>query len=82
MVRTQIQLTEEQAKAVREVAKSRHLSVAELIRQAIDMVIISNKAVDINELRKRATDIAGKFSSDRDDVSREHDTYLSEAFKK
>ncbi|UCH80165.1 MAG: ribbon-helix-helix protein, CopG family [Nitrospiraceae bacterium] len=54
MVRTQIQLTEEQAKAVREVAKSRHLSVAELIRQAIDMVIISNKFVDINELRKRA----------------------------
>ena len=35
MVRTQIQLTEEQAKALRKIAITSHLSVAELIRRAV-----------------------------------------------
>jgi len=82
MVRTQIQLTEEQVKALKKIALSRHPSIAELIRQAVDTVIRTNTMVDIEERRKRAIDIVGRFSSGKRDISRKHDTYLVEAFGK
>ena len=82
MVRTQIQLTEEQVKALKKIALSRHLSIAEIIRQAVDTVIRTNTVVDIEERRKRAIDIVGRFSSGKRDISRKHDTYLVEAFGK
>ena len=37
MVRTQIQLSEKQAKALKKLAARRNVSVAELIRQAVDV---------------------------------------------
>jgi hypothetical protein len=82
MVRTQIQLTEEQVKALKKIALSRHLSIAEIIRQAVDTVIRSNIVVDVEERRKRAIDVVGRFSSGKRDISRKHDTYLVEAFGK
>ena len=82
MVRTQIQLTEEQVKALKKIALSRHLSIADLIRQAVDTIISTNTMVDIEERRKRAIDIVGRFSSGKRDISRKHDTYLVEAFGK
>ena len=82
MVRTQIQLTEEQVKALKKIALSRHLSIAEIIRQAVDTVIRTNTVVDIEERRKMAIDIVGRFSSGKRDISRKHDTYLAEAFGK
>lgn len=80
MVRTQIQLTEQQANALKNLASSRHLSIAELIRQAVDTIIKSNVVIDAEERRKRATDIVGRFSSAKHDISRKHDKYLAEAF--
>ena len=82
MVRTQIQLTEEQARAIKKMAAARHLSSAELIRRAIDNMIKSSPGADPEERRKRAIDIAGKFSSGKSDVSRKHDEYLADAFGK
>ena len=80
MVRTQIQLTEEQAKAVKKIARTRHLSVAELIRQAVDNLIKASTVIDVEERRKRAIDAAGRFRSGLRDLSTEHDKYLEEAF--
>jgi predicted transcriptional regulator len=82
MVRTQIQLTDEQANKLKKLAASRHLSVAELIRQAVDVMVKSGGAVDVEERRVRAFNIAGKFGSGRHNVSKEHDRYLAEAFSK
>lgn len=76
MVRTQIQLTKEQIKALKKIALSRHLSIAGIIRQAVDTVIRTNAMVDIEERRKRAIDVVGRFSSGKRDISRKHDTYL------
>jgi len=80
MVRIQIRLTEEQAKTLKKLASTRHLSVAELIRQAVDSIIQSNAVIDIEERRKRAINAAGKFRSGKRDISKEHDKYLEEAF--
>ena len=82
MVRAQIQLTEDQAKALKKIAQSRHLSVAELIRKAVDTVIKSNTVVNTEERHKRAMEIVGKFSSGKRDVSKKHDLYLTEAYNK
>jgi hypothetical protein len=82
MVRTQIQLTEEQAKTLKRIAASRHLSVAELIRRAIDTMIKTSTSVDPEERLKRSLEIAGKFSSGKRDISKKHDVYLSESYGK
>jgi hypothetical protein len=82
MVRTQIQLTEKQAKALKKLASSRRLSMAKLIRQGVDAVLRSSVSFDAEEKRKRALAAAGRFSSGRRDVSRAHDAYLIEAYKR
>lgn len=78
MIRTQIQLTEDQAKALKRLAASRHLSVAELIRRAIEAMIKTDSAADPEERLQRSLEIVGKFSSGKRDISRKHDAYLSE----
>ena len=80
MVRTQIQLTEDQAKALKRISMSRHLSVAELIRRAVDTIIKSSTVVDVEERHKKAIEIVGKFSSGKRDISGKHDHYLSDTY--
>ncbi len=82
MVRTQIQLTEQQAKALKKLASSRHLPMAELIRQGVDAILISPVVPDAEEKRKRALAVAGRYRSGKRDISREHDKHLAEAFGK
>ena len=81
MVRTQIQLTEAQAKKVKEIADHRGVSMAEVIRDAIDGVIRSKGGALLEDRRARALEIVGKFRSGRKDVAKKHDAYLAEAFK-
>ena len=82
MVRTQIQLTEDQAKALKRIAQSQHLSVAEFIRRAVDAAIKSSSVIGVEERHKRAMEIVGKFGSGKRDVSKKHDLYLAEAYKR
>lgn len=81
MVLTQIQLTEEQANKLKGLASSLHLSVAEVIRQAVDRMMKIGVQEDMEEKRKRAIDAAGKFSSGIRDLSVEHDKYLEDAYR-
>lgn len=81
MVRTQIQLTEEQADLLKKNAAARHISVAELIRQAVETYINSGAVVNVEERRKRAIAAAGKFRSGLSDLSSQHDKHLVEAFE-
>lgn len=80
MVRTQIQLTEEQARALKEIAASRGESMAEVIRRAVDGVIRAGIMLPVDEKKKRAMDVMGKFKSGKRDVSKRHDAYLAEAY--
>ena len=79
MVRMQIQITEEQAKALRRLAARLNVSQAELARRGIDQ-LQSKRAVLTPEQRKRALDVVGMFESDRDDVGERHDDYLAEIY--
>ena len=80
MVRTQIQLTEEQSKRLKQLALEQGVSVAELIRQSIDRYVQADNRPSDDELRARALAAAGRFDSGRADVSEEHDRYLAEAY--
>ena len=79
MIRTQIQLTEEQASALKRLSADRHVSMATLIREAVDQAITGSYRAD---LRRQAMAVIGKFR-DHDnvkDVSKQHDDYLADAF--
>ena len=82
MVRTQIQLTQEQVRAVKAIAASGNMSSAEVIRQAIDRLVQSRGVVDEKLKRSRALRIAGMFRSGTHDVSKNHDAYLAEAYER
>jgi 16S rRNA U516 pseudouridylate synthase RsuA-like enzyme len=82
MVRTQIQLSEEQARAIKRLAAAQGTSMAEVIRRAVEGVILSGPAGDLIERRRRALAIVGKFRSGKRDVSSNHDRYLAEAYRK
>ena len=80
MVRTQIQLSEKQAKALKKLAARRNVSVAELIRQAVDVQLHAAGTIDADERKRRALAAAGRFHSGQSDLSTAHDQYLAEAF--
>ncbi|MEO8662257.1 MAG: CopG family transcriptional regulator [Bryobacteraceae bacterium] len=80
MVRTQIQLTEEQSVLLRRVAAARRQSVAELIRVSVDLFMEREASIGQSALAERAKAAAGRFSSGSSDGSREHDRYLANAF--
>ena len=79
MVRTQIQLTEEQAEKLREIAMENHESIASLIRNAIDQFILSKKS-SRSSLYLQAKSVVGKYEADEDDISIEHDRYLDKDY--
>lgn len=79
MIRTQTQLTEEQVAALKEIAVERGVSVAELIRRGVDMVVATREAPGLAERRRRALATVGRFSDEASDVARLHDDYFDEA---
>jgi hypothetical protein len=81
MIRTQVQLTEEQAQALKSLASARQVSVAELIRQSVDTLIRASGTIDAAERRRRAIAATGRFHSGASDISAKHDEYLAEAFQ-
>ncbi len=81
MVRTQIQLTEDQAKKVKKIAAHRGVPIAEVIRDAVEEAIRSEARTVPENRRKRALEIVGKFRSGKRDVSSKHDKYLAETLK-
>lgn len=78
MIRTQVQFTEEQIEALRARAAREDVSVAELVRRAVEVWV--GTEASWNERKQRAIEVVGRFRSGHDDVARRHDDYLTEAF--
>ena len=77
MIRTQVQLTEAQADKAKRIAAARGVSMAEVIREAVDQLPDRD---DRAERWARALAVVGA-GRDRDgatDVSVRHDEYLAE----
>jgi hypothetical protein len=76
-----VQLTESQVRALKDLAADQDTSMAELIRQAVDILLQRSGKVDREEQKRRAIAAAGRFHSALTDVSTRHDEYLSEAYQ-
>ena len=80
MVRTQIQLTDEQYAQLKELALHNQKSLAEVIRLAVDKLLISQQQPNRAALYRQAETVVGKYSAQADDIAVEHDRYLNDAF--
>lgn len=75
MHRTQVQLTEEQIRALRAEAAQRGVSVATLIREAVGGHLARNRGI-----RHRALAVVGRFASGHHNVAEQHDKELERAY--
>ena len=82
MVRTQIQLTVQQARQLRARAREQGVSLAEVIRRCVDAGL-AGAGPDRAALYARAARVVGRFADRRGarDVAARHDHYLDDAFK-
>jgi len=80
MVRTQIQLTEKQAKALKQIALDEGISMAEIVRRAIENVVEGKCPPDKDVLKRRAIAAVGSIHSDFTDLSERSDDYLEEIY--
>lgn len=77
MERTQISLTQGQMQRLRHAATQRGVSMAHLIREAVD-AYVPDAAADREPRVQRALAAAGRFHSGVSDLSEQHDEYLTE----
>ena len=77
MVRTQIQLTEAQARELRRISETKGVSIASLIRELVDTSLMAPREARF----ARAMAAAGRFSSGKgNNVSEEHDAELERIY--
>lgn len=77
MIRTQIQLTERQAHALRRKAALEGVSMAAIIREAVDRAVVED---DQDARWERAIRSFGAFTADAADIAEDHDHYLDAAY--
>jgi predicted DNA-binding protein len=77
MIRTQISISQAQARRLRRLAADRGTSIAHVVREAIDAYVPDDAAARAERV-KRALAAAGRFTSGLTDVSDRHDDYLAE----
>ena len=83
MIRTQIRLTDEQARRVKRIAVERQVSMATVIREGVDLLLRSSEtAVTDDERIERAVSVAGQFRSGGGDGAAQHDAHLQEAYRR
>ena len=78
MVRTQVQLTEKQFQALKRVAARERVSMAEVIRRALDRAIAMESLPDREEIKRRAIAAIGSCHSGIPDLAERHDEYWAE----
>lgn len=79
MIRTQVQLTEEQYAALKAASAAEGVSISELIRNALDNMLETRGMAGFKERRERGIAAAGKFRSGLGNLAENHDEYLAEA---
>lgn len=79
MTRTQIQLERDQYEGLRNLAARRGVSMAQLVREAVESALAQDKDRDP---WADVFEIVGKYGADQpaEQVGREHDRHLEEAY--
>ena len=82
MIRTQIQLTDDLAAHIKDLAAREHVSMAEMIRRAVASFLKAAPKAGADDRYARAFAAAGRFRSGRRDLSARHDDEFSEAARR
>jgi hypothetical protein len=82
MVRTQVQFEEGDLKELRRIAADEGVSLSEIVRQGVKLVLNDKRKPSREELWKRASSVIGKYHSGKSDIAQRHDDYLAEAYLK
>ena len=80
MRRTQILLTPRQAASFRHAAAAEGRSIAELVRDAVDVWLGRRGMANREDVRHRSLAALGRYRSGVKDLGSEHDRYLVNAF--
>jgi post-segregation antitoxin (ccd killing protein) len=80
MLRTQIQIEEDQIKWLRNRARERGVSVSHLIREGVEFYRKHEDWLP-EDKKKKALAAIGRYASGVSDISDKHDDYLAKAFK-
>jgi hypothetical protein len=78
MVRAQVQFTEEQLAAMREIASREGVSLSHVVRQAVNLLLEARRGRCREELVRRSLEAVALFRSGTGDVSARHDEYFAE----
>lgn len=76
-----IELTDEQAKKLEEIARREKLSIAEIVARAVDELLDAQRRKR-DELWTRSLEIVGKYDFGVRDLAERHDDYLEEEYSK
>lgn len=83
MIRTIIQLNEAQNRALKELSAQYQVSVAELVRQGVDLLLKNEQArakLKENERQQQLLSIIGIAQDTATDLAARHDDYLDEIY--
>ena len=82
MIRTQIQLPEDQVRLLKITARREGVSISEVIRQSLSKTLASANS-DIASRYARAASLVGSFhDATAPDLAEHHDDYLVDAFSR
>ena len=81
MVRTQIQLTDAQASALKALAAAEGRSMADLIREGVEAILRARGTVDREAVKARSIAALGRFKSNTRHLGSKHDDHLADAFQ-
>ena len=79
VIRTQIQLTGHQATELKRLAAEKGVSMASLIREAVDELLRNRNRPSWDEIVERAIAAIGACSSGVGDLSDRHDDYFADS---
>jgi len=79
MVRTQIQLSEDEVASVKRLARERSVSMAAVIRDAVDQYVSRESGASLDERWQRSLAAVGGLRSGRSDLSQTHDDEFAAA---
>ena len=79
MVRQVVQLTEAQAERLREKSRNEGISISELVRQGVEVIL--DRTESDSEMRRKAIQAAGYIHDDEaPNLSERHDEYMAEVW--
>ena len=79
MIRTQVQLTDEQTAELKRLSATRGRSISSLVREGVDHLLHSGDHASRSEEMHRAASAFGRFRSGRPDLAGRHDEHFADA---